>query len=134
MWFFEGMLSLSPVNSVLGVLFFVVGLSLVFMMLAMIVSQKSRYESDKMISFECGFDPLSSSRIPFSLRFFLLALLFLVFDLEMILLFPYVISVGSCYLSVGISAKFWGFIFLMILVGGLFHELNEGTLDWEMDD
>lgn len=69
------------------------------------------------------------SRIPFSLRFFLLALLFLVFDLEIILLFPYVFRVRVTRIKIKVIRKLWGFIFLIILVGGLVHELNEGTLD-----
>jgi NADH-ubiquinone oxidoreductase chain 3 len=69
------------------------------------------------------------SRIPFSLRFFLLALLFLVFDLEIILLFPYVFRVSITRIKIKVIRKLWGFIFLVILVGGLVHELNEGTLD-----
>nr|YP_009422190.1 NADH dehydrogenase subunit 3 [Ruditapes decussatus]AJY78595.1 NADH dehydrogenase subunit 3 [Ruditapes decussatus] len=135
MWFFEkGSKLLTPYYSVMGLMFCVVLLSMFFMGLACVVSQKWRYESDKLTSFECGFDPMSSSRIPFSLRFFLLALLFLVFDLELILLFPYIFSVSCCYSSMSVLSKIWGFVFLVILVGGLVHELNEGTLDWEMDD
>ena len=72
---------------------------------AKVLRQKGRYEKDKLTRFECGFDPLSRRRIPFSLRFFLLALLFLVFDLEMILLFPLVFRMSFCYVSLPILRK-----------------------------
>nr|YP_010555857.1 NADH dehydrogenase subunit 3 [Marcia hiantina]UYR95089.1 NADH dehydrogenase subunit 3 [Marcia hiantina] len=134
MWYFESINWLSGIYSIVGVFFFIFFLSGLFMTLAYLVSQKCRYESDKMTSFECGFDPLSSSRLPFSLRFFLLALLFLVFDLEMILFFPFIISVANCYLKMSALSKVWVFLFLVVLVLGLMHELNEGTIDWEMDD
>nr|YP_005267054.1 NADH dehydrogenase subunit 3 [Paratapes textilis]AEH99631.1 NADH dehydrogenase subunit 3 [Paratapes textilis] len=119
--------------SVGGMFFCILVLGVILLSLALVVSQKCRYEGGKLTSFECGFDPLSSSRMPFSLRFFLLALLFLVFDLEMILLFPYVFSVMSVFSSVGVISKVWGVTFLVVLVLGLMHELNEGTLDWELD-
>nr|YP_010555884.1 NADH dehydrogenase subunit 3 [Marcia recens]UYR95116.1 NADH dehydrogenase subunit 3 [Marcia recens] len=134
MWFFEGdMKVLTFFYGVLGVVFWMMIMGMVLMMLAVIVSQKWRFESDKLTSFECGFDSLSSSRMPFSLRFFLLALLFLVFDLEVILFFPYIFSMVVNYFSMSVMSKVWGCIFLMILVLGLIHELNEGTLDWEME-
>nr|YP_005267041.1 NADH dehydrogenase subunit 3 [Paphia amabilis]AEH99618.1 NADH dehydrogenase subunit 3 [Paphia amabilis] len=135
MWFFEkSSEALSSYNSLMGVSSCVMLMGLSFMGLAVMVSQKWRYESDKLTSFECGFDPMSSSRMPFSLRFFLLALLFLVFDLEMVLFFPYVFSVMSYFSELGIMSKIWSFVFLLVLVLGLAHELNEGTLDWEMDE
>nr|YP_003934255.1 NADH dehydrogenase subunit 3 [Paphia euglypta]ADB03053.1 NADH dehydrogenase subunit 3 [Paphia euglypta] len=134
MWFFESSGVLGPYSSLAGVSVFIIFMGLGFMGLAVMVSQKWRYESDKLTSFECGFDPMSSSRMPFSLRFFLLALLFLVFDLEMVLFFPYIFSVTNCFVELSVMSKIWSVIFLLILVLGLIHELNEGTLDWEMDE
>nr|QIA44520.1 NADH dehydrogenase subunit 3 [Macridiscus semicancellata] len=112
---------------------FSLGMGVLFLSLSSFLSQKWRYEKEKLTSFECGFDPMSSSRTPFSLRFFLLALLFLVFDLEMLLLFPYIFSVSSVSVSMGVLSKVWAFVFLIILVAGLYHELNEGTLDWNKE-
>lgn len=134
MWYFEGLKELRVFGSVASIVFCVCLLSLGFIGLAVVVSEKCRYERDKLVRFECGFDPIRRSRIPFSLRFFLLALLFLVFDLEIILLFPYIIRVRSCFIQISIYSKLLGFLFLIILVLGLVHELNEGTLDWEIDD
>nr|YP_002791181.1 NADH dehydrogenase subunit 3 [Ascobulla fragilis]ACE62810.1 NADH dehydrogenase subunit 3 [Ascobulla fragilis] len=82
---------------------------------------------EKMTPFECGFDPLSSMRTPFSTRFFLLVVLFLIFDVEVALLFP-VLSIfyikASLFLLSGV------FMFLFVLLFGMFHEWNEGALDW----
>nr|BDY26067.1 NADH dehydrogenase subunit 3 [Spurilla braziliana] len=82
---------------------------------------------EKLSAFECGFDPLSKMRSPFSTRFFLLVVLFLIFDIEIALLFP-VLSVLLFQTSVTLLASIG--VFLMILLVGMFHEWNEGALDW----
>nr|BBA25642.1 NADH dehydrogenase subunit 3 [Calyptogena pacifica] len=106
--------------------FFVV----VLVVLGVVVSQNWRFEWAKLTSFECGFDPMSSSRSPFSMQFFLLALLFLIFDMEIILLFPIVMSLKMVFCLMPVVGKGFTFLFLLILLGGLIHEFNEGTLDW----
>lgn len=134
MWLFEkNFNSLNPHFRIIIVVIIVIIIGRVFLSLRVVVRQKWRFEKDKLTSFECGFDPMRRSRIPFSLRFFLLALLFLVFDLEIILLFPYVFRVSITRIKIKVIRKLWGFIFLVILVGGLVHELNEGTLDWNKE-
>lgn len=85
--------------------FCVVSLSIILLMISLIVSQKCRFEKDKLTRFECGFDSMRRRRIPFSLRFFLLALLFIVFDLEIILLFPYVFRVASVKIKIRVVTK-----------------------------
>nr|YP_009383950.1 NADH dehydrogenase subunit 3 [Conus quercinus]ARS74449.1 NADH dehydrogenase subunit 3 [Conus quercinus]QDP70832.1 NADH dehydrogenase subunit 3 [Conus quercinus] len=102
-------------------------ISVVVMLLGWILSKRASEDREKSSPFECGFDPVKSARLPFSLRFFLLAIIFLIFDIEIVLLFPILVSVGgenSNGLILGL------FIFLLILVFGLFHEWNEGSLDW----
>nr|BBA25662.1 NADH dehydrogenase subunit 3 [Pliocardia stearnsii] len=98
--------------------------------LGVMVSQNWRFEWAKLTSFECGFDPMSSSRSPFSMQFFLLALLFLIFDMEIILLFPIVMSLKMVFCLMPMMGKGLAFLFLLILLVGLIHEFNEGTLDW----
>nr|YP_010831217.1 NADH dehydrogenase subunit 3 [Elysia viridis]WFF64241.1 NADH dehydrogenase subunit 3 [Elysia viridis] len=82
---------------------------------------------EKMTPFECGFDPLSKMRTPFSTRFFLLVVLFLIFDVEVALLFP-VLSAFTSSSSIMILVIVLAFI--AILLFGMFHEWNEGALDW----
>nr|APD14902.1 NADH dehydrogenase subunit 3 [Labidura japonica] len=105
------------------------GLSLIVMMLASFLSKKTFMDREKETPFECGFDPLNSSRLPFSLRFFMIAVLFLIFDVEIALLLPLV-------LAVSLSSTFpwvWGMTgvcFLLILLMGLYYEWYQGALEW----
>nr|YP_010400345.1 NADH dehydrogenase subunit 3 [Mancinella alouina]UQS76044.1 NADH dehydrogenase subunit 3 [Mancinella alouina] len=107
--------------------FIALALSCVVMGLGWVLSKRAISDREKSSPFECGFDPIKSARLPFSLRFFLLAIIFLIFDVEIVLLFPILVSMSSSFtLSVVVSL----FVFLMILILGLFHEWNEGSLDW----
>lgn len=103
-------------------------LGLGFIILGKTVRDKCREEWAKLRSFECGFDPLGRTRQPFSLRFYLLALLFLVFDVEIVLLFPYIFSLKVVILKISLIKKVACFSFVVILLLGLIHELNEGRL------
>nr|NP_203517.1 NADH dehydrogenase subunit 3 [Terebratalia transversa]AAK95508.1 NADH dehydrogenase subunit 3 [Terebratalia transversa] len=83
----------------------------------------SRYKSSP---FECGFDPSESSRVPFSFRFFLMAVIFLVFDVELALIMPIPFVLGGT----GWFYYFWLGGFFLILWGGTVYEWGEGALDW----
>nr|YP_010988172.1 NADH dehydrogenase subunit 3 [Eunaticina papilla]WOP07014.1 NADH dehydrogenase subunit 3 [Eunaticina papilla] len=102
-------------------------LSIVVMLMGWVLSKRALSDREKNSPFECGFDPVKSARLPFSLRFFLLAIIFLIFDVEIVLLFPVLISMS---MSFSVNMMICSFIFLMILIIGLFHEWNEGSLDW----
>nr|YP_009742297.1 NADH dehydrogenase subunit 3 [Mammilla kurodai]QID90392.1 NADH dehydrogenase subunit 3 [Mammilla kurodai]QRG01411.1 NADH dehydrogenase subunit 3 [Mammilla mammata] len=102
-------------------------LSVVVMMLGWILSKRALSDREKNSPFECGFDPIKSARLPFSLRFFLLAIIFLIFDVEIVLLFPVLVSMS---MSFSLDMMICSFVFLLILIVGLFHEWNEGSLDW----
>nr|AWB35961.1 NADH dehydrogenase subunit 3 [Neptunea subdilatata] len=102
-------------------------LSIIVMGLGWALSKRAISDREKSSPFECGFDPIKSARLPFSLRFFLLAIIFLIFDVEIVLLFPILVSMVS---SFSLSLMFGIFSFLIILILGLFHEWNEGSLDW----
>nr|UKZ48262.1 NADH dehydrogenase subunit 3 [Punctum randolphii] len=82
---------------------------------------------EKLTPFECGFEPLSLSRSPFSTRFFVLVALFLIFDIEVALLFP-MLNLFSIEPSPSSLLTLVGF--LLILLVGLFHEWYQGALDW----
>nr|APA19191.1 NADH dehydrogenase subunit 3 [Parvasolenaia rivularis] len=78
--------------------------------------------------FECGFDPLGSSRVGFSLRFFMVMILFVVFDFETVLLMPSIFWVGEESVSwCGVLSLIW---FLVILFIGVLYEMKEGILEW----
>nr|QZN08028.1 NADH dehydrogenase subunit 3 [Craspedacusta sowerbii] len=84
-------------------------------------------DREKVSVYECGFDPMNIPGEPFSVRFFLIAILFLVFDLEISFLFPW--SVGMA--SISLEGHFIVFIFLTILTVGLVYEWKKGGLEWE---
>ena len=91
------------------------------------LSKKEYIRREKISPFECGFTPKYNARLPFSIRFFLISLIFLVFDVELVLIFPFVISLIIRKIFVIFMLLF---IFLTILILGLAHEMNQGILDW----
>nr|ASY98250.1 NADH dehydrogenase subunit 3 [Pseudogalepsus sp. JZ-2017] len=105
----------------------IIMISLIVMLLTHILSKKIIENREKSSPFECGFDPISSSRLPFSLRFFLIAIIFLIFDVEIALILPItIISTKSDILMWMLTS----IIFIMILLLGLYHEWNQGSLKW----
>nr|AQP27842.1 NADH dehydrogenase subunit 3 [Termes fatalis] len=102
-------------------------LSSIIMMLATLISKKINEDREKSSPFECGFDPKNSARLPFSSRFFLIAVIFMIFDVEIALLLPMPITMLTS------NIKSWMIIsslFLLILIIGLYHEWNQGSLEW----
>nr|YP_009252174.1 NADH dehydrogenase subunit 3 [Potomida littoralis]ALQ78685.1 NADH dehydrogenase subunit 3 [Potomida littoralis] len=104
-------------------------LSMALLAVGLFLGLSSTFGREKSSAFECGFDPLGSSRVPFSLRFFLLAVIFVVFDVEIVLLFPAVLVVGSPLMWVG--GYMMLSVFLLLLFVGVVHEWREGSLEWE---
>nr|ASY98528.1 NADH dehydrogenase subunit 3 [Creobroter apicalis]UAJ48122.1 NADH dehydrogenase subunit 3 [Creobroter sp.] len=102
-------------------------ISFIVMMLTNFLSKKIIEDREKNSPFECGFDPISSSRLPFSLRFFLIAIIFLIFDVEIALLLPMTIILTKSNLITWIITSM---TFLLILIIGLYHEWNQGSLEW----
>nr|AML26165.1 NADH dehydrogenase subunit 3 [Scolytinae sp. BMNH 1274286] len=92
-----------------------------------IISKKSFYDREKMSPFECGFDPKNSARLPFSLHFFLIAIIFAIFDVELTLFLPLILMPKMLNL---IKLLFCLSMFTAILLYGLFHEWNQGALNW----
>nr|BAN83250.1 NADH dehydrogenase subunit 3 [Icosteus aenigmaticus] len=84
-------------------------------------------DHEKLSPYECGFDPLGSARLPFSLRFFLVAILFLLFDLEIALLLP--LPWGD-QLPSPITTFLWASAVLVLLTLGLIYEWLQGGLEW----
>nr|YP_010952387.1 NADH dehydrogenase subunit 3 [Pseudabris przewalskyi]WMQ52481.1 NADH dehydrogenase subunit 3 [Pseudabris przewalskyi] len=102
-------------------------IALILLIIVSLISKKSFIDREKSSPFECGFDPKSSARLPFSLHFFLIAVIFIIFDVEITLLFPLIVSLPMSNL---ISYFIVMLLFILILIMGLFHEWNQGALDW----
>nr|YP_009991655.1 NADH dehydrogenase subunit 3 [Todus mexicanus]QNN84477.1 NADH dehydrogenase subunit 3 [Todus mexicanus] len=84
-------------------------------------------DSEKLSPYECGFDPLGSARLPFSIRFFLVAILFLLFDLEIALLLP---LPWATQLQSPTTTLTWTFMIITLLTLGLVYEWTQGGLEW----
>ena len=112
--------------SIIIFLFIALGLSVGFIVLNFIFSPKNP-DPEKLSAYECGFEAFSDSRIEFDVRFYLVAILFIIFDLEIAFLFPWAISLGNIGL-LGFSSMM---IFLFILTIGFIYEWKKGALDWE---
>merc|ERR1711939_470437 len=92
--------------------------SLVFF-LGVIFRKKINFYEEKISPFECGFTPIFNARLPFSIRFFLISLVFLVFDVELVILFPFIINISfSNVFTINFIVRF----FIIILIVGLYHE------------
>ncbi|MBM3338559.1 MAG: NADH-quinone oxidoreductase subunit A [Betaproteobacteria bacterium] len=87
----------------------------------------SRPNAEKLSPYECGFDAFEDARIKFDVRYYLVAILFILFDLEIAFLFPW----AAAYQEIGLVG-FWSvMIFLGILVVGFIYEWKKGALDWD---
>jgi|TARA_B110000902_G_scaffold179832_1_gene203750 NADH-quinone oxidoreductase subunit A len=110
------------------ILFLIIALvlSCAFILVNLLLSPKNP-DPEKLSAYECGFEPFEDSRLEFDVRFYLVAILFIIFDLEIAFLFPWAISLGNIGL-LGFSSMM---IFLGILTVGFIYEWKKGALDWE---
>nr|QRV62387.1 NADH dehydrogenase subunit 3 [Deronectes doriae] len=104
-------------------------ITILMMMMASMLSKKTFMDREKNSPFECGFDPINSTRLPFSLQFFLIAVIFLIFDVEIALLLPMIIINKISNLKILLITSFF---FIFILLMGLYHEWNQGALNWKI--
>ena len=112
--------------SIIIFLFIAIGLSVSFIVLNFIFSPK-KPDPEKLSAYECGFEPFDDSRMEFDVRFYLVAILFIIFDLEIAFLFPWAISLGNLG-----ALGFWSMmIFLGTLTVGFIYEWKKGALEWE---
>ena len=112
--------------SILIFLFVALVLSVGFIVLNFLFSPK-KPDPEKLSAYECGFEPFDDSRMEFDVRFYLVAILFIIFDLEIAFLFPWAISLGN----IGLLGFCSMMIFLFILTVGFVYEWKKGALDWE---
>ena len=112
--------------SIIIFLFVALFLSIGFVLINFLASP-SNPDPEKLSAYECGFEAFDDSRMEFDVRFYLVAILFIIFDLEIAFLFPWAISLGNIGL-LGFSSMM---IFLFILTVGFIYEWKKGALDWE---
>ena len=99
----------------------------VVMILVPMVVARLNPDAEKLSSYECGFEPFDDARAEFDVRFYLVAILFIIFDLEVAFLFPWAVSLGA----IG-EFGFWSMmLFLGVLTIGFIYEWKKGALDWE---
>jgi len=112
-----------PILIFLGI---AIGLSAA-MIAASYIMAKQRPDAEKLSPYECGFAPFNDARRQFDVRFYLVAILFIIFDLEVAFLFPWAVSLGT----IGILG-FWSMVvFLAVLTIGFIYEWKKGALEWE---
>nr|YP_010531300.1 NADH dehydrogenase subunit 3 [Mileewa sharpa]UXX17559.1 NADH dehydrogenase subunit 3 [Mileewa sharpa] len=97
------------------------------MMLINFISKKTMIDMQKSSPFECGFNPVSNKRLPFSIHFFLTAVIFLIFDIEIIIIMPMIMTIKSTIL---INWVLTSCLFVLVLIMGLYHEWLNGMLNW----
>ena len=103
-----------------------IALALIIVVASLVVTPQHP-DREKLSSYECGFEPFEDARGRFDVRFYLVAILFIIFDLEVAFLFPWAVSLGS----VGLFG-FWSMmVFLTVLTVGFIYEWRKGALEWE---
>ena len=121
--------SFMDLNQYLPVILFIVVGSLVGMgpiLLGKLLGP-SRPDAQKLSPYECGFDAFEDARMKFDVRYYLVAILFILFDLEIAFLFPW----AAAYQELGLLGFWSAMIFLAILVVGFIYEWKKGALDWD---
>ena len=117
---------LSDYLSIILFLFIALILSIGFILINYL-SSPNNPDPEKLSAYECGFEAFDDSRMQFDVKFYLVAILFIIFDLEIAFLFPWAISLGS----IGLYGYVSMLIFLFILTIGFIYEWKKGALDWE---
>ena len=98
-----------------------------FMVLASWIAGMHKPDSEKLSAYECGFEAFEDTRGKFDVRFYLVSILFIIFDLEVAFLFPWAVTLGK----IGLFG-FWSMVvFLAVLTVGFIYEWKKGALDWE---
>jgi NADH-quinone oxidoreductase subunit A len=119
----EFLIEYLPILIFLGI---AAGLATVILLASFLIARQ-RPDAEKVSAYECGFEPFEDARGRFDVRFYLVAILFIIFDLEVAFLFPWAVSLGN----IGLLG-FWSMmIFLGVLTIGFVYEWKKGALEWE---
>ncbi len=112
-----------PILIFLGI---AVGLA-ALMVIASLIVARQKPDREKLSAYECGFDPFEDARGRFDVRFYLVAILFIIFDLEVAFLFPWAVAFGD----IGALGVWSMMVFLAVLTIGFIYEWKKGALEWE---
>jgi NADH-quinone oxidoreductase subunit A len=112
-----------PILVFLGI---AVGLALLIVLASFLVAPQ-RPDPEKLSAYECGFEPFGDARQRFDVRFYLVAILFIIFDLEVAFLFPWAVALGD----IGPFGFVSMLVFLAVLTAGFIYEWQKGALEWE---
>ena len=113
-----------------GKIFIFILIAVIFVAVTILFSKlirPARPTKEKLMTYECGENALGSPWVKFNIRFYVVALIFLIFDVEVVLLFPWALT----YQSYGIGGFLVGIIFLLVLGLGMAYEWRKGDLEWE---
>nr|YP_010872907.1 NADH dehydrogenase subunit 3 [Pheidole taipoana]WGV34106.1 NADH dehydrogenase subunit 3 [Pheidole taipoana] len=116
-------------NMIIFIMLIILFLSFFLMLLNIFISKKSFKDQEKSSPFECGFDPISSNHLPFSIQFFLISLIFLIFDIELTLVIPLIILSS---LKFNLMMVIYSIMFFFSLIFSLYLEYNENSIDWNL--
>nr|YP_009692106.1 NADH dehydrogenase subunit 3 [Maurya qinlingensis]QEG98450.1 NADH dehydrogenase subunit 3 [Maurya qinlingensis] len=112
---------------VMKYMFLIILINILMVVMITVLSKKSIMDTQKLSPFECGFNPISKKRLPFSIHFFMIAIIFLIFDVEIVIIMPMVLTMKFSMM------KFWMMTcttFISILLIGLYYEWLNGLLHW----
>nr|QLD97186.1 NADH dehydrogenase subunit 3 [Ixodes simplex]QLD97199.1 NADH dehydrogenase subunit 3 [Ixodes simplex] len=105
---------------------FIILIPLAIIMMSLFMASKSSMDKEKLSPFECGFDPFSLSRIPFSLKFFLISIIFLIFDIEIVIMLPFPLLTQNKNITLILTI----IIINLMMLWGLIYEWNKSMLEW----
>jgi len=105
----------------------IAGVIAVAMVAGSLIAAKQRPYPEKLSAYECGFEPFNDARRRFDVRFYLVSILFIIFDLEVAFLFPWAVSLAH----IGVFGFLSMIAFLAVLTVGFIYEWNKGALEWE---
>ncbi len=114
------------------IIFFVIAAAMGagFLIAAWVIAPRDP-DKEKVSAYECGFNAFDDARMKFDVRYYLVAILFIIFDLEVAFLFPWAITLGAMPAEIGQFA-FWSMmVFLGVLTVGFIYEWKKGALEWE---
>nr|YP_010937300.1 NADH dehydrogenase subunit 3 [Ixodes kohlsi]WKW95296.1 NADH dehydrogenase subunit 3 [Ixodes kohlsi] len=104
----------------------IIMIPIIIMFISLLISSKTNNDKEKLSPFECGFDPFSTSRVPFSLKFYLISVIFLIFDIEIVIILPFPLLTQN----INISLIYSFIIIIFMILWGLMYEWNKGMLEW----